>query len=82
MFLTWIFRALFVPLLILAIITSNCSAADTGSAVGTELALVASIALGDPVMFAARLGHLWWDASTSWTSTRAYKGCELLLECL
>lgn len=82
MFLTWVFRALFVPLLVLAIITSNCSAAEAGNAAGTELALVASIALGDPVTFAARLGHLWWDASTFRTSTRAHQGCELLLECL
>ena len=69
MFLTWVFRALFVPLLVLAIITSNCSAAEAGNAAGTELALVVSMSLSDPFSLAARLGHLWWDASTYWTSS-------------
>ena len=82
MILTWVFRALFVPLLVLAIITSNCSAAEAGNAAGAELALIASMSLGDPITFAARLGHMWWDASTYWTSTRPHQGLDLLLECL
>lgn len=82
MILTWIFRALFVPLLVLAIITSNCSAAAAGNAAGTELALIVSMSLSDPFTFAARLGHLCWDASTYQTSTRSHQGCELLLEWL
>lgn len=58
MILTWVIRALFVPPLVLAIVTSNSSVAEAGNAANSELALVASIALGDPVTFAARLGHL------------------------
>ena len=130
MILTWVFRIAFVPLLILAIVSSNCQAAEfygridlgqasinesvdisstffdldesdfawrgslgadltdyfaieasfvdfgsvnanvlgqdiIASADGTELAVIARIPLGDSFAFAARVGSLWWDASTS-----------------
>ena len=49
MVLTWIFRALFVPLLVLAIVTSNCDAAravDTDS--GSRQAAVAALGESAP----------------------------------
>ena len=82
MFLTWIFRALFVPLLVLAIITSNCSAADASNTAATELTLVLGMLVSEPMTFAARLVYLWVDVSTPWTSTRSHQGCDLLLEYL
>ena len=42
MILTWIIRALFVPLLVLSIVTSNCSAAEAAYTPGPELALHAA----------------------------------------
>ena len=82
MILTWVFRALFVPLLVLALITSNCSAAETAYADAIEQALITRIPLSDPFAFAARLGYLWWGGSTYRTATRPRSGCDLLLECL
>lgn len=78
MILTWVFRVLFVPLLVLAIITSNCNAAkaiDTesprinvaGSDVsasddGTELSLDVRIPLTNTFALDVYLGYLWGDA--------------------
>ena len=82
MFYTWLFRALFVPLLVLAIITSNCGGAESVDAAGTELGVVVCMLLNDPLTFAARLCRLWWKAYMPWTSPRVCRGCDLLLEYL
>ena len=82
MILTWVFRALFVPLLVLAIITSNCSATEIVNAAGAELAAINNMSPGGPFTVAASVGRLWRDAATDWTSVHPRHGFDLLLECL
>ena len=79
---TWTFRALFVPLLVLAIITSNFGGVEAVDAAASKLVAVMCMLVDDPCTFAARLCCQWRDASTPGTSTRAYRGCDLLLEYL
>ena len=43
MILTWIFRAVFVPLLIAAIVTSNCDAAEAACSACADLARLAGL---------------------------------------
>lgn len=78
MILTWVFRALFVPLLVLAIVTSNCNAARApniesprasvpGNAAssagdGTEMSVVVRIPLTDKFAVDVHFGYLWGDA--------------------
>lgn len=82
MILTWVFRALFVPLLVLALITSNCSAAEAAIADAVELALSTRISLDEVFESAARLVFFWWGALSYRASTRVRSDADFLLECL
>lgn len=72
--LAWIFRLVFVPLLIAAIITSNCSAAD--------VVAVACPDFNDSLALAARMGAARCQLPDGWTSSRSWQVCEYLVEFL
>ena len=74
MMLTWIFRLVFVPLLVAAIITSNCSAA--------AVVAVACPDLDDSLVLAVRTGAARCQLAGWWTSSRTRKACEHLVEFL
>ena len=74
MVLAWIFRIVFVPLLIAAIITSNCSAAD--------VVAVACPDFNDSLALAARMGAGRCQLPEWWTSSRSRQACEYVVEFL
>ena len=74
MILAWIFRVVFLPLLVLAIVTSN------GGPV--ESAPEAAAALDDTLALAVRTCCLWWDMPPFWAPARARPDCGLLIEFL
>ena len=61
---------------------SEIGSAGIADADAIEQALITRIPLNDPFAFAARLGYLWWGASTYRTATRSRPGCDFLFECL
>ena len=74
MILAWIFRIVFLPLLVLAIVTSN------GGPV--ESAHEAATAIDDSLAFAVRACCLWWDMAPFHAPERARSGCGLFIEFL